>query len=133
MPSHSQSKPLALRCVFSATVSAKHAVCEFASHPTSPGRSVLCTRPVIRAGCGELSALLLENARFHLAHGTNSSPATHKARVHAGGLRGLQAALGSTTACPNVQILIRGAQQRFGSLSQLPFQTIIRAIAAWRP
>lgn len=133
MPSHSQSKPLDLRCVFSATVSAKHAVCEFASRAPSPGRGVFCTRPVIRAGCGELSALLLENARFNLAHGANHASAAHKARVYAGGLRGLQAALDSTTACPNIQVLIQGAQQRFGSLSQLPFQTIIRAIAAWRP
>lgn len=130
------AKPLA--CIFSRTLEGKHAVCEFAATRHGlPGRRTLCTQALARAGCGELSALLIEHSRFALnsAKTSLSAPTSVRAlrqRAHGGGLEALRQVLSPASSSPNVHELIQAAYASYGTLAKLPFSELVRVIRVWR-
>ncbi len=94
---------------------------------------VECTWAVARTNCGTLAALMHERARFALHLPRPGRPMIHvqALRLQCGGVLGLRRALGSEN--PDVHTLVGVAQERFCSLTQLPWDAIVRDIAAWQP
>ncbi len=85
--------------------------------------------------CRELLALFYERARFALkASGPiESLPFGKKMKVMVGGLSGLQAAIDPVAPLEpveNVYRLVTRALERYGSLEQLPYTDIVKAVQA---
>lgn len=122
-----------LPCVFKAALLARQAVCELAERHSVAEREVLaCRQAPAHLNCETLERLFLERATFPLklhpgatlTHGTVM-------RLHCGGLQGLQQVLGAPQ--PDVHRLVMQAQQKHGSLVQLPWERIVAQILAWQP
>jgi hypothetical protein len=92
-----------------------------------------CSSVVARTNCGTLAALLHERARFALRLPSPGQPLIHALamRVHCGGLIGLQQALGA--AQPDVHAMVGVVHERYASMSDLPWDSIVRDLVAWRP
>lgn len=121
-------------CVFAKALLARVAVCELAARRTVGERDLVeCRSVVARTNCGTLAALMHERARFALRLPSPGQPVIHAQalRLHCGGLLGLQSALGVDQ--PDVHVMVGVAQQRHDSLTQLPWDAIVRDITAWRP
>jgi hypothetical protein len=99
---------------------------------------VHCTADSAQARCIEVLELLRARARFALKSTVEQAALPHaKAmRVQVGGLRGIQRALTPDAEPPqhidDIDGLLQAAAARFGSLSDLPFQTIVQQITAYR-
>ena len=120
-------------CVFSKPLQARVAVCERAERHTRGERDFIdCTSPVARTHCATLAALLHERARFALHLPRPGQPVIHAQamRLHCGGVLALQHALGATQ--PDVHRLVGAALARFGSLTDLPWASIVRELAGWQ-
>ena len=121
-------------CVFAKALLTRSAVCELAQRRALAERDVIdCTSPVARMNCTTLAALLHERARFalHLARPGQPLLHVHAVRLQCGGLLGVQQALGA--ARPDVHQLISAAHERFGSLTELPWASIVQSLSQWRP
>lgn len=120
-------------CVFAMALLARAAVCELAVRRTVGERELLeCGSVVARTNCGTLAALMHERARFTLRLPAPGHPMVHAQalRLHCGGLVGLKQALGA--AQPDVHVMVGLAHERFGSLTAMPWEAIVRDIAAWK-
>jgi hypothetical protein len=120
-------------CVFAKALLARAAMCELATRRTAGERDLVeCASPVARTNCSTLGALLHERARFALRLPAPGHPVVHAQalRLHCGGLIGLQQALGAAQA--NVHQLVGTAHERYGSLTELPWDGIVDAIKAWQ-
>lgn len=99
---------------------------------------VNCRSSQAQARCLELLDLLRRQARFALKTTDEGTALPHaKAmRVQVGGLRGLHAAVADDGMIPtkikDIHAIIEAALQRFDSLAAVPFQPIIRQIAAYK-
>jgi hypothetical protein len=121
-------------CVFAKALLARSAGCERAQRHAVAEQVVLnCSSPVARTNCSTLAALLHERARFALKLPPASRPLMHvqALRLQCGGLQALQSALDS--ACSDVHQLVMLARERHGSLTDLPWSTLVAAMAAWQP
>lgn len=120
-------------CVFAKALLARVAVCELATRRSVGEREIIeCRSVVARTNCGTLAALMHERARFVLRLPGPGRPMIHAQamRLHCGGLIGLQQALG--LAQPDVHTMVGVAHQRHGSLTELPWDVIVRQIAGWQ-
>lgn len=120
-------------CVFAKALLARAATCELAARRSIGERELVeCRSVVARTNCGTLAALMHERARFALHLPGPGRPMVHAQalRLHCGGLLGLQRALGDARA--DVHALVIAAQERYDSLTQLPWDAIVRDIAAWQ-
>lgn len=121
-------------CVFAKALLARTASCELAHRRQIAERELLeCTSPVARINCGTLAALLHERARFALKLPSTSRPLTHvqSLRLQCGGLAALRHEL--EAAEPDVHRIVGEAMERHGSLTDLPWTTLVAALAAWEP
>lgn len=121
-------------CVFTKALLAHAASCELATrHGVGETDTVSCSSPVARTNCATLAALLRERAAFALRLPRPSAPLIHaKAlQLQCGGLLALQQALQAPR--PDVHHMIGLAHERHGSLLDLPWQSLVDAIAAWQP
>lgn len=119
-------------CVFAKALLARAATCELVERRArGEGEALECTRPVARHNCETLLALLRERSRFALQLPRPGAPLMHaKAlRLQCGALAALQRSLGEPAA--DVHRLVGAAQQRHGSLAELPFDGLVRAIVEW--
>jgi hypothetical protein len=121
-------------CVFAKALLAGSAECRLAERHALAERVVLgCRSPVARTNCATLSALLHERARFALRLPASSQPPTHlqALRLQCGGLLALHSLLGS----PDVDVhgLVQRAQERYGSLVELPWTPLVAELALWQP
>lgn len=124
----------ATACVFSRALLARSAGCALATRRSLGERDVVeCPSPVARINCSTLAALLHERARFALKLPRPGQPLIHAQalRLHCGGLAGVQQALDEPVS--DVHRLVGLAQQRHGSLAELPWPGIVAAVVAWRP
>lgn len=129
------------KCPFEKAILSAQCTCELST------RRVVAER--LNAGCRDASAaqdcvtlleLLKERARFTLRI-ADASPARlpfgKLMKVMVGGLRGLEGALypvrAGATPIDNVHALVEEAKGRYGDLAALPFQDIIKAVAAHEP
>lgn len=123
----------AAACVFSRALLARTAVCERAARRTLGERDLIeCTSPVARTNCGTLAALLQERARFALRLPAPGQPIVHAQvlKLHCGGLAGLQQALAAPQA--DVHRMVGQAHARYGSMTELPWDEIVRTIRNWQ-
>jgi len=121
-------------CVFAKALLARTAVCKLASRRSIGERDLIeCSSVVARTNCSTLAALMHERARFALRLTGPGRPMVHAQalRLHCGGLFGLRQALGAEQ--PDVHAMVGLAQDRFGSLMNLPWDAIVRDLAAWQP
>ncbi len=95
-----------------------------------------CKMDDAQQGCREFLELLRHHARFTLKTSDELSSLPHgKAmRLQSGGLRGLYAALNDSDQLPacieDVHRLIHLAKEMFESLDNIPFQEVIKQVAA---
>ena len=99
---------------------------------------VHCLSDQGQQSCGELLALLRHHARFTVKSPSDSSALPHAKlmRLQVGGLHGIWVALQPEDERPgpieDIYALVSQALARFGSLERLPFQEIIKQIAAYQ-
>lgn len=121
-------------CVFGKALLAHGAACECAEREV---RGELlrasCRSPVAHTNCATLAALLHERARFALRLPPAGQPLLHAQalRLQCGGLAALQGLPGVDAT--DVHRAVMGAQQRYGSLTELPWADLVAALAAWQP
>lgn len=121
-------------CVFAKALLARTAVCGMACRRSVGEREVIeCSSPVARTNCGTLAALMHERARFALRLPSPGLPVIHALalRLHCGGLIALQQALGATQS--DVHAMIGTVHERYASMTELPWDSIVRDLVAWRP
>jgi hypothetical protein len=121
-------------CVFTKAILARAASCELAERHAVGERDILeCRSPTARINCTTLAALLHERARFALRLPPPGQVMVHAQalRLQCGGLLGLQQALGAPQ--PDVHRLVGAAHERCGSLTELPWSSIVQALVAWQP
>ena len=121
-------------CVFAKALLSQQAACELAQRRAVAERVLVeCTSPVARTNCGTLAALLHERARFALRLPPAGRPLIHMQalRLQCGGLNALQQVLGC--AGRDVHRMVGTAHERHGSLTELPWATLVAALAAWEP
>lgn len=124
----------AAACVFTRALLAHAAECELVERRSAGERDLLeCPSPVARTNCATLAALLHERARFALRLPRPGAPLMHAQalRLHCGGLRGLQRSVGAERA--DVHRMVGAAHERHGSLTALPWESIVEAIVQWEP
>jgi hypothetical protein len=113
---------------------ARAAVCELSQRRSLGEREIVeCTSAVARTNCGTLAALMHERARFALRLPGPGHPMIHAQalKLHCGGLLGLQRALGAAQA--NVHVMVGVVHERYGSMTELPWDEIVRDLAGWQP
>ncbi|HRD96393.1 MAG TPA: hypothetical protein PLA97_08365 [Rubrivivax sp.] len=124
----------ATACVFAKALLARQAPCSMAVRRQQAERTLVeCGSPVARTNCSLLAALLHERARFALRLPPAGRPLMHQQalRLQCGGVTALQQALGAP--CSDVHALIGLAHERHGSLTDLPWDQLVTALAAWQP
>lgn len=124
----------ATRCVFGTALLARSAECECAGREARGEQlAVSCNSPGARTHCVALAALLQERARFALRLPPPGRPLRHAQalRLQCGGLAALLGVLGATDADVHRGVVL--AQQRYGSLAELPWAELVAAMAAWQP
>jgi hypothetical protein len=121
-------------CVFTKALLAHGARCELAYRGTvGECDLVSCSSVVARLNCSTLAALLRERSTFALRLPRNGAPLEHaKAlRLQCGGLGGLKQVL--QAGDPDVHTMVRDAQERWGSLLDLPWGELVASVVAWQP
>jgi len=120
-------------CIFTKALLARAAVCELAQRRAVAERELIeCPSPVARTNCGTLSALLHERARFALRLPGPGRPLIHAQalRLQCGGLQGMQQALAAPVT--DVHRMVGLAHERHGSLTDLPWASIVHVVAQWQ-
>lgn len=120
-------------CIFSKALLSKTAVCEKATRRAVAERELIeCSAPVARINCETLAALLHERARFALRLPSPGKPLIHMQalRLQCGGLSALQQVLSSEQA--DVHQMVNESHDRYGSLTDLPWGTVVAALVAWQ-
>lgn len=125
-------------CIFEKSVLSRHAACACArKYNIAEREAVHCTSA---SACGECAALLKalrERAGFALGVTAASGALPHaKAlRLQVGGLRGLRSVLHKTPAndepIADVHALLRQLREEFDGPQELPYEQIMRRIAAF--
>ncbi len=87
--------------------------------------------------CSDLLELLRHHARFTLKnHSRGALPHGQAMRIQIGGLRGVHAVLNNEEAPPlcieDIYLLLKQAVETYKSLDQLPFQEVIKQVAAYK-
>lgn len=121
-------------CVFGKGVLTRAIGCELAQRQVHGEHDLVsCPSPVAHTNCTTLAALLRERSTFVLHLPRAGQPLTHaKAlQLQCGGVRALQQTLDAGE--PDVHRLIGLAHERWGSLLEAPWLTLVPAIAAWQP
>jgi hypothetical protein len=121
-------------CVFAKALLARAATCALSQRLPFGERELLeCASPVAHINCGTLAALLHERARFALRLPPASRPLMHvqALRLQCGGLSALAQQFDAPV--PDVHEMVGAALERHGSLTELPWQVLVPALAAWQP
>lgn len=126
-------------CPFEKPILSGQCGCELAARSAYGEQlRVRCRSAIACTNCRTLLELLRERARFTLKLADPSAPMPFgkELRLMMGGLVGLQRALGrggsDRVAVADVHQLVQEAQARYGQLDRLPFQEIVKTIAAFR-
>jgi hypothetical protein len=121
-----------LACVFEKAIAAGCATCATSVRRALAEREAIgCTSPTARTNCTTLAALLQERATFALKLAPGGAlPHAVTLRLACGGLAGVRECVEPGTT--DVHRLVVAAQQRFGSLVELPWHDVVASIVAWR-
>ncbi len=126
------------RCPFEKAILSARCGCEMAArYSVAEQMGVECRSDIACNNCSMLLGFMRENARFalklkdtsgHLAFGK-------EIKVIIGGLIGLQRLMTADSEAdgvPDIHALVRQAQAAYGSLESLPYQEIVKSIAAFQ-
>ena len=126
-------------CPFEKAILGTQCACEMASRfSVAEQMGVECRSDIARNNCATLLAFMRERARFALKVTDTSAglPFGKEMKVMLGGLIGLQRqmATGEVAAVrvQNIHALVQQAQAAYGSLDALPYQEIVKSIAAFQ-
>ena len=126
-------------CPYERSILTNHCACSNARRFCIGEREgINCASDEAQARCLELLKLMRQQARFALKSTREGAALPHaKAmRIQVGGLRGLQATVTPDEPVPtkiaNISGVIETAITHFGELANIPFQTIIQQIAAFK-
>ena len=126
------------RCPFEKTILSVQCDCELATRfSIAEQMGVECRSDIARNNCATLLVYLRERARFVLKVTDTSAglPFGKEMKVMLGGLMGLQrqmAPQGVFDRVQNIHALVQQAQAIYGSLDALPYQEIVKTIAAYQ-
>lgn len=99
---------------------------------------VHCKSDEAKETCGRFIELLREHSRFALKSSDTSEVLSHNKamRIQVGGMRGVYLAIHAGEPVPvqigDVHDLLQQAAEQYGSLADLPFQEIIKQVAAYQ-
>lgn len=126
-------------CPFAQCIIANYAACSEAQKRCIAEREeVRCGSNEAQSDCIQLLEILRRQARFalHAADERAALPHAKAMRIQVGGLRGIQAALAPDEPVPeciaDIRRTVRAALSQFGDLVRLPFQGIVKEIAAYQ-
>lgn len=126
-----------LPCAFQKAILNRQANCSQVQRFNLGDREgVTCSAWPAQQNCQVLLGLLHEKARFvlRLSGVPAALPHARELRVQAGGLGGLKALLEPNAEGPvnDIHGLVNEARQRFGRLEEIPFQEVVKGIAAFQ-
>ena len=127
-------------CVYEKSLLSRHCNCSQSKKVCIAEREGMhCASDEAQLQCHELMESLRKQARFALKSNDDKGALPHgKAmRLQVGGMRGLFLALHPDQQTPPEQIedvhgLINQARETFGGLDNLPYQTLIQQVAAYK-
>jgi len=128
------------RCPFEKAILGAQCACEMATRfSVAEQMGVECRSDIARNNCATLLAFMRERARFVLKVTDTSAglPFGKEMKVMLGGLIGLQRQLATEEGAAvarvqNIHALVQQAQAAYGSLDALPYQEIVKSIAAFQ-
>ena len=124
------------RCAFEKPILSAQCRCPLAAR-SAIGETlrVRCQSEAASGRCFVLRNLLRDKARFALkvTDTRGKMPFGKELRVMLGGLAGLAEVLGVEDGSRDIDALVRTAQRQYGDLAQLPFEKLVRQIAATQP
>jgi hypothetical protein len=126
------------RCPFEKAILSVQCDCELATRfSIAEQMGVECRSDIARNNCATLLVYLRERARFALKVTDTSAglPFGKEMKVMLGGLIGLQRQMApqeGVSRVQNIHALVQQAQAAYGSLDALPYQEIVRTIAAYQ-
>jgi hypothetical protein len=127
------------RCPFEKAILGAQCSCEMATRfSVAEQIGVECRSDIARNNCATLLAFMRERARFALKVTDTSAglPFGKEMKVMLGGLIGLQRQMateeGAAARVQNIHALVQQAQAAYGSLDALPYQEIVKSIAAFQ-
>jgi len=119
-------------CAFDKALLAHSACCALARRRSvAEGEQLACNSPVALANCTTLVALLRERSTFALRLPRGPLMHAQALKLQCGGVQGIRNAL--QTADDDVHRLVGQAEQRWGSLTDLPWDAVVRDVVAWPP
>jgi hypothetical protein len=127
------------RCPFEKAILSVQCDCEMATRfSIAEQMGVECRSDIARNNCTTLLVYLRERARFVLKVTDTSAglPFGKEMKVMLGGLIGLQRQMATEEGAAaarvqNIHALVQQAQAAYGSLDALPYQEIVKTIAAY--
>ena len=126
------------RCPFEKAILSVQCDCELATRfSIAEQMGVECRSDIARNNCATLLVYLRERARFALKVTDTSAglPFGKEMKVMLGGLIGLQRQMApqeGVARVQNIHALVQQAQAAYGSLDALPYQEIVKSIAAFQ-
>jgi hypothetical protein len=127
------------RCPFEKAILSAQCACEMATRfSVAEQMGVECRSDIARNNCATLLVFMCERARFVLKVTDTSAglPFGKEMKVMFGGLTGLQRQMateeGAAARVQNIHALVQQAQAAYGSLEALPYQEIVKSIAAFQ-
>ena len=127
------------RCPFEKAILSVQCDCELATRfSIAEQMGVECRSDIARNNCATLLVFMRERARFALKVMDTSAglPFGKEMKVMLGGLIGLQRQMateeGAADRVQNIHALVQQAQAAYGSLDALPYQEIVKSIAAFQ-
>ena len=126
------------RCPFEKAILSVQCDCEMATRfSIAEQMGVECRSDIARNNCATLLVYLRERARFVLKVTDTSAglPFGKEMKVMLGGLIGLQRQMApqeGVARVQNIHALVQQAQAAYGSLDALPYQEIVKSIAAFQ-
>ena len=126
------------RCPFEKAILGVQCACEMATRfSVAEQMGVECRSDIARNNCATLLAFMRERARFVLKVTDTSAglPFGKEMKVMLGGLIGLQRQMApqeGIARVQNIHALVQQAQAAYGSLDALPYQEIVKSIAAFQ-
>ena len=128
----------AARCPYEKAILSTQCSCEMADRFSEAEQmGVECRSDLARNNCTTLLGLMRTHARFALkvTDTSDSLPFGKEMKVMIGGLVGLQRLMTvneGAARVTNIHALVQQAQQVYGSLGTLPYQEIVKSIAAFQ-
>jgi hypothetical protein len=128
-----------LACPFERALLTRRCACTKAEHVLLAEREVVvCQLSTAQRACTTLHDLLKEKARFALQLTQLDAELPHgkEMKVVCGGLAGLQTVLHPARVgmpVADISALVTEVRERYGDLTTLPWEEVVRAVTAYQP